>query len=95
MREILRKHPRPRGTVYGTRYAIRFTQNKMPTMPVLFNEAPADTVKLELRSRTHFASCSTVTSTATLLTQRPAGCTAQADPPRAPASLKDPRKWRK
>ena len=98
VREILRKDPRARGTVYGTHYAIRFTHKQMVPTPVLLAETPGDAAQAEQREHNPFASPSMVTSSATLPKQGQAACDGEGVPlgqPAAGSLLKDPRRARK
>ena len=64
----------------------------VPT-PVLLADAPGETAQAELRENNPFASRSTSTSSATLPTQGPAGCSVEGDSPRVACSLlRDPRR---
>ena len=77
IRAILGKDPRASGTVHGTHYAIRFHHQQRVSTPLVLADAPGDTDQAELPEHYPFASRSTVTSTATLLPQGQAVCTAK------------------
>ena len=73
VRAILKNQARPSGTVYVTHFAVRFTHEQMVPTPVLRADAPGDAAQAELRENNPFASRSTASSTAPLVTQEQIG----------------------